>query len=87
MTVDDLSVHLKGHWLTIRASCLTALTRAAGQTGRDPKPTGGVRALGVPTVLDRFIQQAVLQVLQAHWDGTFSASSYGFRPGARRIRR
>ena len=36
---------------------------------------------GVPTVLDRFIQQAVLQVLQAHWDGTFSSSSYGFRPG------
>ena len=35
----------------------------------------------MPTVLDRFIQQAVLQVLQAHWDGTFSASSYGFRPG------
>ena len=40
-----------------------------------------MRALGIPTVLDRFIQQAVMQVLQADWDGTFSPSSYGFRPG------
>ena len=46
-----------------------------------PKPDGGVRKLGIPTVLDRFIQQAVLQVLQAHWDPTFSDHSYGFRPG------
>jgi RNA-directed DNA polymerase len=46
-----------------------------------PKPDGGVRKLGIPTVLDRFIQQAVLQVLQGRWDRTFSQSSYGFRPG------
>ena len=45
------------------------------------KASGGTRALGIPTVLDRFIQQAVLQVLQADWDGTFSAASFGFRPG------
>jgi RNA-directed DNA polymerase len=45
------------------------------------KPGGGQRALGIPTVLDRFVQQAVLQVLQGEWDGTFSTSSYGFRPG------
>src|SRR5262249_39710325 len=46
-----------------------------------PKPDGGVRKLGIPTVLDRFVQQAVLQVLQRRWDGTFSPHSYGFRPG------
>src|SRR6202047_1521827 len=45
-----------------------------------PKPDGGVRKLGIPTVLDRFIQQAVMQVLQRSWDGTFSEHSYGFRP-------
>jgi RNA-directed DNA polymerase len=46
-----------------------------------PKPDGGVRKLGIPTVLDRFIQQAVMQVLQGRWDPTFSNHSYGFRPG------
>ena len=46
-----------------------------------PKPGGGVRKLGIPTVLDRFIQQAVMQVLQGRWDGTFSEPSHGFRPG------
>jgi RNA-directed DNA polymerase len=45
-----------------------------------PKPDGGVRKLGIPTALDRFVQQAVMQVLQKHWDPTFSDSSYGFRP-------
>ena len=46
-----------------------------------PKPDGGVRKLGIPTALDRFVQQAVMQVLQRRWDRTFSDSSYGFRPG------
>jgi RNA-directed DNA polymerase len=46
-----------------------------------PKPDGGVRKLGIPTVLDRFVQQAVMQVLQGKWDGTFSEHSHGFRPG------
>src|SRR5215468_1065176 len=46
-----------------------------------PKPDGGVRKLGIPTALDRFIQQAVMEVLQRQWDPTFSDSSYGFRPG------
>jgi RNA-directed DNA polymerase len=46
-----------------------------------PKPDGGVRKLGIPTALDRFVQQAVMQVLQKYWDRTFSDSSYGFRPG------
>jgi RNA-directed DNA polymerase len=45
-----------------------------------PKPDGGVRKLGIPTVLDRFVQQAVMQVLQRQWDQMFSDSSYGFRP-------
>jgi RNA-directed DNA polymerase len=46
-----------------------------------PKPDGGVRKLGIPTVLDRWIQQAVMQVLQSRWDRTFSEHSHGFRPG------
>ena len=46
-----------------------------------PQPGGGVRTLGVPTVLDRFIQHAVLEGLQPEWDTTVSASRYGFRPG------
>ncbi len=46
-----------------------------------PKPDGGVRKLGIPTALDRFVQQAVMQVLQRQWDRTFSDSSFGFRPG------
>jgi RNA-directed DNA polymerase len=45
-----------------------------------PKASGGMRPLGIPTVLDRLIQQAALQVLQADWDGTFSETSFGFRP-------
>jgi hypothetical protein len=49
--------------------------------GEIPKPDGGGRKLGIPTVLDRFIQQAVMQVLQGRWDRTFSDHSYGFRPG------
>ena len=46
-----------------------------------PKPGGGTRNLGIPTVVDRCIQQALLQVLQKRWDRTFSEHSYGFRPG------
>ena len=46
-----------------------------------PKPDGGVRLLGIPTVQDRFVQLAVMQVLEKYWDRTFSDSSYGFRPG------
>ena len=82
MTVEALGAHLKDHWPTIRAQLLDGSYEPQPVRRVEiPKPTGGVRALGVPTVLDRFIQQAVLQVLQAYWDGTFSASSYGFRPG------
>lgn len=82
MSVEVLSAHLKSHWPTIRARLLEG-TYAPQPVKRVeiPKASGGIRALGIPTVLDRFVQQAVLQVLQTHWDGTFSASSYGFRPG------
>jgi RNA-directed DNA polymerase len=81
MSVEALSAHLKDHWPTIRAQLLAGSYEPQPVKRVEiPKVSGGVRALGVPTVLDRFVQQAVLQVLQAHWDGTFSPSSYGFRP-------
>ena len=82
MTVDELGDHLKGHWGEIRTQLLEG--RYGPQPVRRveiPKATGGMRPLGVPTVLDRFIQQAVMQVLQAEWDSSFSEASYGFRPG------
>jgi RNA-directed DNA polymerase len=81
MTVDDLEEHLKTHWLTIRASLLAG-TYAPQPVRRAaiPKPGGGTRNLGIPIVLDRFIEQALLQVLQQEWDPTFSERSHGFRP-------
>ena len=83
MTVEELPAYLQQHWPAIREQLLNGTY--------EPKPVrrveiekpdgGGMRKLGIPTVLDRFVQQAVMQVLQRQWDPTFSDHSYGFRPG------
>src|SRR5205807_2045020 len=82
MTVQQLPEFLKQYWPAIREQLLSG-TYVPQPVKRVeiPKPDGGVRKLGIPTVLDRFIQQAVMQVLQKRWDSTFSDHSYGFRPG------
>jgi RNA-directed DNA polymerase len=83
MTVDELPGYLKQHWLEIREQLLSGTYQPQPVRRVEiPKPDGGVRKLGVPTVLDRMSQQAVMQVLQGSWDNTFSESSYGFRPGS-----
>ncbi len=81
MTVGQLSDYLKEHWPEIREQLLNGTYEPKPVRRVEiPKPDGGVRKLGIPTVLDRFIQQSVMQVLQRNWDRTFSDSSYGFRP-------
>ena len=81
LTVEELPAYLKQHWPAIREQLLTGRYQpSAVKRVEIPKPGGGVRMLGIPTVADRFIQQAVLQVLQPQIDPTFSESSYGFRP-------
>ena len=82
MTVDELPGYLKTYWPEIREQLLTGDYEPQPiKRVEIPKPAGGIRKLGIPTVVDRFIQQAVLQVLQPRWDPTFSDHSYGFRPG------
>ena len=82
LTIDDTATYLREHWPTIREQLLTGTYTPQPVKRVDvPKPDGGVRRLGVPCVVDRLIQQALLQVLQGQWDPTFSEHSYGFRPG------
>src|SRR6202158_2699641 len=82
MTVIGIKDHLKQHWPAIREQLLSGTYEPKPVRRVEiAKPDGGVRKLGIPTVLDRFIQQAVMQVLQRRWDRTFSDYSYGFRPG------
>lgn len=82
MTIQQLRDHVRKHWEVIRAK-LRAGTYVPSPVRRVeiPKPNGGIRLLGIPTVLDRWIQQMVLQVLQPLFDPTFHAQSFGFRPG------
>jgi RNA-directed DNA polymerase len=80
ITVDELPDYRE--WMVIREQLLSGSYKPQPVKRVEiPKPDGGVRKLGVPTVLDRVVQQAVMQVLQKRWDRTFSDSSYGFRPG------
>ena len=82
MSVHELPGYLKQHWPAIRDQLVRGTYRPQPVKRVEiPKPDGGRRKLGIPTVLDRFIQQAVMQVLQDKWDQTFSEHSYGFRPG------
>jgi RNA-directed DNA polymerase len=82
MTVVGIKDYLKQHWPAIREQLLNGTYEPKPVRRVEiPKPDGGVRKLGIPSVLDRFIQQAVMQVLQRQWDRTFSEHSYGFRPG------
>lgn len=81
MTTEQLGDHVRKHWEAIRAKLMDG-TYAPSPVRRVeiPKPQGGVRLLGIPTVMDRWIQQMLLQVLQAIFDPTFHAHSHGFRP-------
>lgn len=82
MTVEELQPYLKKHWLDIKVKLLdgTYQPQAVRQVSI-PKPNGGERLLGIPTVLDRLIQQALYQVLNPYFESEFSAYSYGFREG------
>jgi len=82
MTVDELPSWLVTGWPAVREQLLAGTYRPKPVREQEiPKSGGGVRKLGIPTVLDRLIQQCLLQVLQPMFDGSFSEHSYGFRPG------
>src|SRR5712691_8248779 len=82
MTVIGIKEYLEQHWPAMREQLLSGTYEPKPVLRVEiDKPDGGVRKLGIPTVLDRLVQQAVMQVLQNQWDPTFSEHSYGFRPG------
>ena len=82
MTTEQLRDHVRAHWDSIQAKLLAGrYVPSPVRRVEIPKPNGGVRMLGIPTVQDRWIQQMLLQVLQPIFDPTFSEHSYGFRPG------
>jgi group II intron reverse transcriptase/maturase len=82
MRTDELRLHLRAHWKELTRALLEETYRPQAVKRQEiPKDNGGVRVLGIPTVLDRLMQQALLQVLQPIFDPTFSESSFGFRPG------
>ena len=82
MTIDAAKDYLREHWPNVRVQLLEGTYQPQPVKRVEfPKPDGGIRKLGVPCVVDRLIQQAMLQVLQERWDPTFSELSYGFRPG------
>jgi RNA-directed DNA polymerase len=82
MTVEELPGHLKEHWLAIREQLLRGTYKPQPVKRVEiPKPEGGMRQLGIPTVLERMVQQAVMQVLQRRRDAEFSEPSQGFGPG------
>ena len=82
MKVSQLRGHLRRSWKTVEPVLLNGTYKPLPVRRKEiPKPDGGIRLLGIPTVMDRFVQQCVAQVLQAIWEHTFSEYSYGYRPG------
>jgi RNA-directed DNA polymerase len=82
MSVEELKPYLQEHWVKIKQDLLKGTYQPQGvRCVEIPKPNGGMRQLGIPTVVDRLIQQALHQVLSPLFEPNFSESSYGFRPG------
>ena len=82
MTIEEAGKYLKIHWPGIREELLQGFYQPKPVRKVEiEKPGGGMRQLGIPTILDRLIQQCILQILQPIWDPTFHPNSYGFRPG------